>query len=211
MYDYVVTADDVDTLLAVDCTPMDDNTRQGELVTEYANNGSKITCDPEMQNTIDMHISNGRAHFNLLVLGYSSDEWELAILTLKRTGYHIKVKDEVLTEEKYSSNLQVCSLVYLLIFFVLIYKCSSILAILIHVICFCLILLCFMFWQTKIPNGRTTQFVLVSSGGVNIPFNTQGISEPNNEDSDVRLRDLIVLVLRTFQSKALDAKRKGKV
>uniref|UniRef100_A0A0E0P087 Uncharacterized protein n=1 Tax=Oryza rufipogon TaxID=4529 RepID=A0A0E0P087_ORYRU len=153
MYDYVVTADDVDTLLAVDCTPMDDNTRQGELVTEYANNGSKITCDPEMQNTIDMHISNGRAHFNLLVLGYSSDEWELAILTLKRTGYHIKVKDEVLTEEKYSSNL-----------------------------------------QTKIPNGRTTQFVLVSSGGVNIPFNTQGISEPNNEDSD-----------------ALDAKRKGKV
>lgn len=28
MYDYVVTADDVDTLLAVDCTPMDDNTRQ---------------------------------------------------------------------------------------------------------------------------------------------------------------------------------------
>ena len=170
MYDYVVTADDVDTLLAVDCTPMDDNTRQGELVTEYANNGSKITCDPEMQNTIDMHILNGRAHFNLLVLGYSSDEWELAILTLKRTGYHIKVKDEVLTEEKYSSNL-----------------------------------------QTKIPNGRATQFVLVSSGGVNIPFNTQGISEPNNEDSDVRLRDLIVLVLRTFQSKALDAKRKGKV
>uniref|UniRef100_A0A0E0D5F5 DUF7046 domain-containing protein n=1 Tax=Oryza meridionalis TaxID=40149 RepID=A0A0E0D5F5_9ORYZ len=143
---------------------------QGELVTEYANNGSKITCDTEMQNTIDMYISNGRAHFNLLVLGYSSDEWELAILTLKRTGYHIKVKDEVLTEEKYSSNL-----------------------------------------QTKIPNGRTTQFVLVSSGGVNIPFNTQGISEPNNEDSDVRLRDLIVLVLRTFQSKALDAKRKGKV
>ncbi|EEE66527.1 hypothetical protein OsJ_23014 [Oryza sativa Japonica Group] len=44
MYDYVVTADDVDTLLAVDCTPMDDNTCQGELVTEYTNNGSKITC-----------------------------------------------------------------------------------------------------------------------------------------------------------------------
>jgi hypothetical protein len=28
MYDYVVTADDVGTLLAVDCTPMDDNGRQ---------------------------------------------------------------------------------------------------------------------------------------------------------------------------------------
>jgi hypothetical protein len=28
MYHYVVTADDVGTLLAVDCTPMDDNGRQ---------------------------------------------------------------------------------------------------------------------------------------------------------------------------------------
>jgi hypothetical protein len=28
MYDYFVTADDVGTLLAVDCTPMDDNGRQ---------------------------------------------------------------------------------------------------------------------------------------------------------------------------------------
>jgi hypothetical protein len=42
------------------------------------------------------------------------------------------------------------------------------------------------FLQTKIPNGRTTQFVLVSSGGVNLPLNTQGITDPNNEDSDVR-------------------------
>ncbi|KAL5217341.1 hypothetical protein ABZP36_018025 [Zizania latifolia] len=171
VYDHVVTADDVDTILAVDCTPMDDNGRQGELVTEFANGGKKITCDQEMQSTIDVCISNGRAQFNVFVLpGYSSDEWELAILTLKRTGYHIKVKDEVLAEEKYSPDLQM-----------------------------------------KIPNGRTTQFVLVSSGGVNLPFNTGGITEPNNDDSDVRLRDLIVLVMRTFQNKALDAKRKGKV
>jgi hypothetical protein len=28
MFDYVITADDVGTLLAVDCTPMDDNGRQ---------------------------------------------------------------------------------------------------------------------------------------------------------------------------------------
>ncbi|KAL5219141.1 hypothetical protein ABZP36_019825 [Zizania latifolia] len=171
VYDHVVTADDVDTILAVDCTPMDDNGRQGELVTEYANGGKKLTCDQEMQSTIDVCISNGRAQFNVFVLqGYSSDEWELAILTLKRTGYHIKVKDEVLAEEKYSPDLQM-----------------------------------------KIPNGRTTQFVLVSSGGVNLPFNTLGIKEPNNDDNDVRFRDLIVLVMRTFQNKALDAKRKGKV
>lgn len=32
IYDYVVTADDVGTLLAVDCTPMDDNGRQVIIV-----------------------------------------------------------------------------------------------------------------------------------------------------------------------------------
>jgi hypothetical protein len=37
----------------------------------------------------------------------------------------------------------------------------------------------------KIPNGRTTQFVLVTAVAT-LPFNTQGTSEPNNEDPDVR-------------------------
>ncbi|KAL6903687.1 hypothetical protein ACP4OV_004500 [Aristida adscensionis] len=173
MYDYVVTADDVGTLLAVDCTPMDDNGRQGDLVREFANNENKISCDPEMQDDIDSYISNGRADFDVFVLQeYSPEEWELATLVLKRPSYQIKIKHTgvVVIDEKYSQNL-----------------------------------------QTKIPNGRTTQFVLVSSTGLNLPCNTQGITEPNNEDQDVRLRDLIVLVMRTFQNKALDAKRKGKV
>ncbi|RLM98058.1 uncharacterized protein C2845_PM06G17120 [Panicum miliaceum] len=172
MFDYVVTADDVGTLLAVDCTPMDDNGRQGDLVTEFANNGNKITCDPEMQSHIEACISSGRADFEVFVLqAYSPEEWELATLVLTRPSYQIKFKHtgEVIIDEKYSPNL-----------------------------------------QTKIPNGRTTQFVLVSSTGANLPFNTQGLSEPSNEDHDVRLRDLIVLVMRTFQKKALDAKRKGK-
>jgi hypothetical protein len=51
------------------------------------------------------------------------------------------------------------------------------------------------FLQTKIPNGRTTQFVLVSSGGVNLPLNTQGIADSNNEDSDVRCQLLPFLLI----------------
>lgn len=66
--EYYVTADDVDTLLAVDCTPMDDNGRQGELVRQFANNQSKITCDPEMQHELDSYISSGKATFNILSL-----------------------------------------------------------------------------------------------------------------------------------------------
>ncbi|KAM0841873.1 hypothetical protein ACQ4PT_058749 [Festuca glaucescens] len=68
MYDYVVTADDVGTLLAVDCTPMDDNGRQGDLVRKFANDENKISCDPDMQNDIDISISRGRANFDVYVL-----------------------------------------------------------------------------------------------------------------------------------------------
>uniref|UniRef100_A0A453T3Y4 DUF7046 domain-containing protein n=1 Tax=Aegilops tauschii subsp. strangulata TaxID=200361 RepID=A0A453T3Y4_AEGTS len=161
--DYVVTADDVDTLLAVDCTPMDDNGRQvGNLVMEFANNANKITCDPELQNDVNICISRGRADFDVFVLMYSPEEWEHATLVLRRTGYQVNLsrKDEILIDEKYSPNVQI-----------------------------------------KIPIGRTTQFILVSSRGVNLPFNTQGITEPSTEDNDIRLRDLTVLVFRAFQNK----------
>ncbi|KAK1612859.1 hypothetical protein QYE76_036532 [Lolium multiflorum] len=45
MDNYVVTADDVDSLLGVDCTPMDDYGRQGDLVMKFANSKNDITCD----------------------------------------------------------------------------------------------------------------------------------------------------------------------
>lgn len=190
MYDFVVTADDVGALLAVDFTPMDDNGLQGDLVTEVANNGNCITCDPEMQNDINTCIWRGRADFNVYVWEYSADEreqanlkekeWEAATLVLRRTGYQINnYKDECVIEEKYSPNLQI-----------------------------------------KIAEGLTTQFLLVSSEGIHIPFSTQGITEANNkgteaasfaisrrsnEANDVRLRDIIVLVMRSFQQKELDS------
>jgi len=37
-------------------------------VTEFANNGNKITCDPEMQSHIEACISSGRADFEVFVL-----------------------------------------------------------------------------------------------------------------------------------------------
>ncbi|PNX84015.1 hypothetical protein L195_g040068, partial [Trifolium pratense] len=42
--EYVVTADDVDKLIAVECIPMDDKGRQGELVRLFANDQNKIKC-----------------------------------------------------------------------------------------------------------------------------------------------------------------------
>ncbi|XP_052192700.1 uncharacterized protein LOC127801523 isoform X2 [Diospyros lotus] len=107
--EYVVTADDVDKLIAVECIPMDDQGRQGELVRHFANDQNKITCDPDMQLEIDTYISKGQANFSIQLLMYSSDNWEPTTLTLRRSSYQIKVNrtQEVVIEEKFSKELSI--------------------------------------------------------------------------------------------------------
>jgi hypothetical protein len=124
-------------------------------------------------------------------------------------GSQVKVKmlDEVIIEEKYSQMLQVCSLSDV---------CWSIFMVIItspNVIMFTWHYIWFLLRGTrpnnrqKIPNGRATQFVLVSSGGVNLAFNTSGITENWTKFVRLikfcfcRLRDLIVLAMRAFQEK----------
>ncbi|KAF3320229.1 hypothetical protein FCM35_KLT22170 [Carex littledalei] len=118
--------------------------------------------------TFDVFASLGKKTEHMVD---SSDDWELALLTLKRSTYQIKIQstDSVIIEEKYSSELSM-----------------------------------------KVPYGYSAEFVLVSSGRISIPFTTEGVSQPNSMEEDVRSRDLIVLTMRTFQNKALDGKRKGK-
>ncbi|TYG95336.1 hypothetical protein ES288_A11G260100v1 [Gossypium darwinii] len=107
--EYVVTADDVDKLIAVECIPMDDQGRQGELVRLFANDQNKIKCDPEMQNEIDLFISSGQAIFTVLLLMDSSENWEPATLTLRRSSYQIKINSTEAVEisEKYSKELSI--------------------------------------------------------------------------------------------------------
>ncbi|XP_011621523.1 uncharacterized protein LOC18429230 isoform X1 [Amborella trichopoda] len=103
---YVVTADDVDKLLAVVCTPMDDQDRQGELQKIFANNQRKIACDPEMQQEINSYISSGHTVFDVLLLMDSSEDWEPATLHLKKSSYEIRrtTQDETV-REKYSRDI----------------------------------------------------------------------------------------------------------
>ncbi|XP_022748328.1 uncharacterized protein LOC111297966 isoform X2 [Durio zibethinus] len=107
--EYVVTADDVDKLIAVECIPMDDLGRQGELVRLFANDQNKIKCDPDMQNEIDMYISRGQATFSVLLLMDSSENWEPATLTLRCSSYQIKINGTEALEisEKYSKALSI--------------------------------------------------------------------------------------------------------
>ncbi|XP_020247284.1 uncharacterized protein LOC109825022 isoform X2 [Asparagus officinalis] len=107
MPEYVVTADDVGTILAVDCIPIDDSGRQGRLVHHVANNQNKVVCDPAMQYEIDAHISAGSAVFTVFLLMDFSEE--RAHLILAQNGYRIRVisTNHVVMEEKYSPDLYV--------------------------------------------------------------------------------------------------------
>ncbi|XP_044467655.1 uncharacterized protein LOC123197417 isoform X2 [Mangifera indica] len=87
---YLVTADDVDTYLAIEVQPLDERKRKGELVKVFANEHRKITCDPEMQNHIEKNLYSAHVSYKVsLSTGYL-DIWEPATLTIKRDGYSIK-------------------------------------------------------------------------------------------------------------------------
>ncbi|CAN6809372.1 unnamed protein product [Brassica oleracea] len=105
--EYIVTADDVDKLIAVECIPMDDQGRQGDLVRLFANDQNKIRCDAEMQTEIDTYISRGQASFNVHLLMDSTESWEPASVILKRSSYQIKTNngEAVVISEKYSKEL----------------------------------------------------------------------------------------------------------
>ncbi|KAL0547989.1 hypothetical protein IC582_012428 [Cucumis melo] len=105
--EYVVGADDVDKLIAVECIPMDDKGHQGDLVKLFANDQNKIKCDPDMQLEIDTYLSKGQATFNVLLLIDSSENWEPASISLRRSGYQIKMgnTEAVVIAEKYSREL----------------------------------------------------------------------------------------------------------
>ncbi|KAI4347745.1 hypothetical protein L6164_008528 [Bauhinia variegata] len=107
--EYIVTADDVDKLIAVECIPMDDKGRQGELVKLFANDQNKITCDPDMQLEIDTNLSKGQATFSVLRLMDSSENWEPASLFLRRSGYQIKISGtgSIVVAEKFSKELSI--------------------------------------------------------------------------------------------------------
>ncbi|XP_057787731.1 uncharacterized protein LOC131004975 isoform X2 [Salvia miltiorrhiza] len=102
---YLVTADDVDTCLAIEVQPLDDRKRKGELVKVFANEHRKITCDTEMQRCIERNLYTGHASYKLsLATGYL-DIWEPATLTIKRDGYSIKCSGPSgVVTEKFSSS-----------------------------------------------------------------------------------------------------------
>ncbi|KAF7137251.1 hypothetical protein RHSIM_Rhsim07G0224400 [Rhododendron simsii] len=100
---YLVTADDIDTVLAIEVQPLDERKRKGEIVTVFANEHKKITCDPKMQNSIVKTLHNGHASFRVSSWTRYLDIWEPATLAIKSEGYNIKGSgpNGVLVTEKF--------------------------------------------------------------------------------------------------------------
>ncbi|KAF7813370.1 uncharacterized protein G2W53_034346 [Senna tora] len=106
---YLVTADDVDTYLAIEVLPLDDRNRKGEPVKVFANEKKKIACDPAVLSYIEKTLYSGHASYEVsLSTGYL-DIWEPATLAIKREGYSIKCSGPrgVVVAEKFSPAINV--------------------------------------------------------------------------------------------------------
>ncbi|XP_006346925.1 uncharacterized protein [Solanum tuberosum] len=103
---YLVTADDVDTYLAIEVQPLDNRKRKGELVKVFANEHRKITCDPVMHSCIEKTLYSGHASYKVSLSTRYLDIWESATLAIKRDGYSIKANGPggVLVSEKFSQS-----------------------------------------------------------------------------------------------------------
>nr|XP_027075058.1 uncharacterized protein LOC113699133 [Coffea arabica] len=103
---YLVTADDVDTYLAIEVQPLDNRKRKGELVKVFANEHRKITCDLEMQHCIERTLYSGHASYKVSLSTGFLDIWEPATLGIKRDSYSIKCSGPsgVVVSEKFSSS-----------------------------------------------------------------------------------------------------------
>ncbi|KAF7813368.1 uncharacterized protein G2W53_034344 [Senna tora] len=171
---YLVTADDVDTYLAIEVLPLDDRNRKGEPVKVFANDKKKVTCDPEMQSYIEKTLYIGHAYYKvslseelknifglILQTGYL-DIWEPATLAIKREGYSIKCsgpRGDVVAE-KFSSSIKVI-----------------------------------------IPYGHVSEFIIICSGGVELLLRAENSSTNVSGFRDTIVLILRLFILRAEEKR----------
>ncbi|KAG0615413.1 hypothetical protein M758_5G039300 [Ceratodon purpureus] len=108
--EYTITADDCDSMVAIECVPMDERGRRGDLVIVMANDGNWISRDPMMQDQINSSMTHGQASFdvNLLIQeGTSEDVLEPGTLVLRRSNFELRRNSsrKVIINEKYAPDV----------------------------------------------------------------------------------------------------------
>lgn len=106
--EYTITADDIDTILSLECTPMDERNRKGEMVKVFVNNQNFITLEMDVQEKLSDYLDAGQATFEvkLVVENYQDISYDPALLTLKQNLYELKRINgrRVVVSEKYAES-----------------------------------------------------------------------------------------------------------
>lgn len=90
--EYTITADDYNTILSLECTPMDDQNRKGNMVQVFVNDQNWISLEMEMKERITEYLKAGQAIFDVKLVAENSQEiyFEPAQLALKQSLYELK-------------------------------------------------------------------------------------------------------------------------
>ncbi|WOK91553.1 hypothetical protein Cni_G00244 [Canna indica] len=104
---YLVTADDVDSFLAIEAIPIGEDKTMGEMIRKYANERRKILCDFEMYGQIEQAYFVGHASFNVSMLVGSYSGWKMAKLELQRNGFCITGSSSIVISDKFSPSITV--------------------------------------------------------------------------------------------------------
>ncbi|XP_049933637.1 uncharacterized protein LOC116252898 isoform X4 [Nymphaea colorata] len=108
--EYLVTADDVDKVIAVSCRPLAGNDQKGRVVIAYANNKQKIPLDPDINQEIRTYLSKGKALFNVLLSPFRQypEPCEQALLVLEISGFKVQFNNsDRVIEKEYSAETSI--------------------------------------------------------------------------------------------------------
>ncbi|XP_038976211.1 uncharacterized protein LOC120107117 [Phoenix dactylifera] len=106
---YLVTADDVDSYLAIEVIPVGNGEQMGEPVRIFANEHRKISCDPEMQEQIERNFFIGHSSFDVFLSVGCNNTWVTVKLVIEREGFSIKNNrsPRISVEEKFSPSIAI--------------------------------------------------------------------------------------------------------
>ncbi|GAQ92314.1 hypothetical protein KFL_009770010, partial [Klebsormidium nitens] len=100
--EYLVSADDARCQITVECLPVDDRGRKGEVVNAAANNGEPIPIDEATSSLLTGYAASGKARFTVLD-AHNNVEHELCI---ERRSLAIKRGSHGVIKEPYSGEVQ---------------------------------------------------------------------------------------------------------
>ncbi|KAJ4746386.1 Tripartite motif-containing protein 29 [Rhynchospora pubera] len=158
--EHLVTADDVDSYLAVDVIPIGREEQMGDLVRIFANGHRKITCGNQMQDAVEQSFFNGHESFDVYLVEHDNSSKRVQLKLMKDRFIIKNRKFYTVVEQKFMPDMTI-----------------------------------------TIPTESTTGFEIHCSGKIQSLL---------LEADTSTLRDLIVLIMRSFLLRATHTPKENK-